>query len=225
VDLNLTVYTSSLFSATSAFPGIENSHDLVAAAFRLRPTQDEYFSDPVATSNHVYILAMATNTEPYIPAFEIVRDDVVAPAHAKAAAEALRNKAANLHRLFAEGLKQKESFMTLARQQILNVSTSGYFTAYSAPDALSTQEVFEELSSRNPGELADIIHLDDAYLIAHVVDRQPGSVDDINAVRTQMATSNFRRQGRIIFTEFQNYLLRSGGKTDTIPLPEPEDAQ
>lgn len=224
-DLNLTVLTSSLFNATAAFPGIENSHDLVATAFRLRPTQDEYFSDPVAAADHIYVMALATNTEPYVPAFETVRDDVVAPARTKAAADALKTKAANLHRLFAEGLKQKESFTAVARQQILNVSTSGYFTAYSAPDALSAPEVFEELSSRNPGELTDIIHLDDAYLIAHVVDRQPGSVDDINAVRTQMGTSNVRRQGRIIFTEFQNYLLRSGGKTDTIPAPEPEDAQ
>lgn len=224
-DQNLPVATSSLFAASGAFPGVGDSQDLVTAAFRLRPTADEYFSDPVTAKDHVYVLALATNTEPYVPAFDAVRNDVVAPARAKAAADALRAKAANLHHFFAEGMKQKESFMAIARQQVLNVSTSGYFTAYSAPDALSSSEVFEELSSRNPGELTDVIHLEDAYLIAHVLDRKPGSIDDINAVRTQMATSSIRRQGRIIFTEFQNYLLRSGGRTNNIPVPEPEDAQ
>lgn len=222
-DHGLPVSTSSLFDATSSFPGVKDSQDLVTAAFRLRPTPDEYFSDPVAAKDHVYILALATNTEPYIPAFDLVRNDVVPYARAKAAADALSAKAGKLHQVFAEGLKQKESFTAIARQQVLNVSTTGYFTAYSAPDAISSAEVFEELSSRNAGELTDVIQLQDGYMIARVVDRQPGSPDDVNAVRSQMGTGTARRQGRIIFTEFQNYLLRSAKRTDTVPNPLPEE--
>jgi hypothetical protein len=221
-DLGLPVQTSSLFDASVEFPGVADSRDLVTAAFRLRPTPDEYVSDAVTVKDRVYVLALATNTEPFIPAFEAVRKDVVAPARAKAVADATYAKAKNLHRLFSKGMQEKENFMALARQQVMNVSTSGYFTAYSAPEALSKQEVFEELSARNPGELTDIIHLEDSYLIAHVLDRTPGSVEDINAVRSQVGSGNARRQGRIIFTEFQNYLLRSGKQTDTAaPAPVP----
>jgi hypothetical protein len=221
-DFNLAVQTSSLFDAYVEFPGVNDSKDLVTAAFRLRPTPDEYVSDAVTVKDRVYVLALATNTEPYIPAFDVVRNAVVAPARAKAIADATHAKAKNLHQLFSKGIQAKENFMALARQQVMNVSTSGYFTAYSAPDALSKQEVFEELATRNPGELTDIIHVDDSYLIAHILDRAPGSIEDINAIRTQMGTGNARRQGRIIFSEFQNYLLRTGKQTDTAtPAPVP----
>lgn len=221
-DFALAIQTSSLFDANVEFPGIADSRDLVTAAFRLRPTPYEYVSDAVTVKDRVYVLALATNTEPYIPAFEVVRKEVVAPARAKAVADATYAKAKNLHQLFSKGVQEKENFMALARQQVMNVSTSGYFTAYSAPETLSKQEVFEELATRNPGELTDIIHVDDSYLIAYVLDRAPGSIEDINAIRTQMGTSNARRQGRILFTEFQNYLLRTGKQTDTAaPAPVP----
>jgi peptidyl-prolyl cis-trans isomerase D len=222
-DLGLTVLTSALFDASSEFPGLDDSQDLVTSAFRLSPTPDEYVNDAVTTKDHVYVLALATNTEPYLPSFETVKKDVVAPARAKAVSDAISAKAKSMHRSFSDGLARKESFMAIARQQMLNVSTSDYFTAYSAPEALSKQEIFEELSNHNPGELTEIIPVDESYMISYLLDRAPGSVEDINAVRTQLGTSNSRRLGRIIFTEFQNYLLQTGKKTDSTVLATPAD--
>ncbi len=221
--LNLPVYTSTLFDSVSGFPGVTGSEDLVTAAFRLRPTPDEYFSDAVVAGDAVYVLALSTNTDPYIPAFEAVRDAVRAPAQRKAVADAVKARADALRQAFAAGLKQKESFAALARLQVMNVATTGYFSAYTAPDALSTPEVLEELSVCNAGELTSVIPLEQQYIIAYVVDRKPGQDEDIQAARGQILSGNVRRRGRVVFTEFQDYLLRSGRKTDPAAVPEPEE--
>lgn len=222
-NLGLAVYTSALFDAASDFPGVTGSEDLVTAAFRLRPVPDECFSDAVAAGDSVYVLSLATNTEPYVPPFDAVRDAVKAPAYRKALADAVKARADSIHGAFAAGLKQKESFAALARQQILNVSTTGYFSAYTAPETIGTPEVLEELSVCNAGELTGVIPHGEEYLVAYLVDRKPGQEEDVNAARSQILAGSARRRGRVLFTEFQNYLLRAGRKTGAAELPEPAD--
>lgn len=223
-SMNLQIYTSGLFAADADFPGVTGSVNLVTAAFRLRQTPDEYFSDAVVAGDAVYVLALATNTEPYIPAYEEIRNQVVPSARRKAVADAIQAKAASLHKKFTSGLKNKEGFAKLARQDAMNVSTTGYFSAYTASAAIATPEVLEELSVTNPGELTEVIALDHEYLIAYVVDRRAGTEEDIQAARMQIISGSSRRRGRTLFTEMQNHLLLTGRKS-AAPIPTEEDKE
>lgn len=213
------VSTSALFAANEQFPGLTNGEDLVSAAFRLRPNADDYFSDAIVAQDSAYVMALVTNTDPYIPSYDIVRKDVVPLARQQALAKAVYARAEALHETFSKGLKQKSSFAAIARQQVMNVSTTGYFSAFTAPEIMGSSEILEELAACNAGELAAVIPLADSYMIAHLIDRQPGQTEDINTAHSQVLASSTRRRGRTLFTEFQEYLLRTGRKTDTMVVP------
>ena len=214
-DLHLPVKTTDLFSAEGPALGIrDDDYDFIAAAFKLRGTPDDYFSDPIAGKDFVRVLALSTNAESYVPAFEDVKAKVQPFALRQAMEEALTKTAASIRAKFQEGLNQKEHFAALAKQQAMNVHTTGFFSAYSAPEALSSPEVLEDLTLLGRGELSNVIPATNGYLIAYIKDRKPASEDEAGVVRSQLGRGIVRRRARILFSEWEDRLLKAGRKTD-----------
>ena len=211
----LTIHKTGLFDAETELPGIDAGLAFNAAAFRLRPTADESFSDAIAGSNHVYLMSLTTNTEAYIPEFTAVREKVRPLATAKASLDALFKKGQDLHNYFESGLAKKQSFATLARQKALNVSTSELFSANSAPDALSSSEILNDITVRNAGELSDVLPGTSGFMIAYVVERRPAGEEELSTIQNQVVMNVIRRRARIVFGDWENSLVSGNRKVDT----------
>ena len=213
-EFKLGVTTTALFSAEGPALGTADDDDFIPAAFKLRATPDEYFSDPVAGKNFVRVLALSTNADAYVPAFEDVKAKVEPFARNQAIEDALAKTADSTRKKFQEGLNQKEKFAALAKQQTMNVHTTGYFSAYTAPDALSSPQILEDLTLLGRGELSPVIAATNGYMIAYIKDRKPASEDEASVVRSQLGRGLVRRRARILFSDWEESLLKTGRKTD-----------
>jgi hypothetical protein len=216
----LPIFKTELFDAGSDIPGIDADLAFNKAAFRLRPTAEECFSDAVPGKEYAYLMTLGTNTEAYVPAFEVVKNEVESLALAEALEAALAKKAQDIHASIKAGLAKKQSFSDLAREKALNVSTSALFSVNSAPDALSSSETLNDITLRNAGELSDVVRGTDGLMIAYVVERRPAAEDELSTIQNQVATSVIRRRARILFGEWQNWMVSGDRKKDTQPPVE-----
>lgn len=221
----LTVRTTGLFDEQAEVKDVDAGPAFNKAAFRLRPTPDEYFSDSIAGDAHVYLLALSTNTDAYIPAFEAVRDEVKPHALRKARHDALERKATALHEFLQKGLAAQQPLKALAKQMALNVSTAVTFNVYAAPEALNAPDILEDLTSRNAGEITDPIPTADGFLIAHVVERKAAGPEELATVQQQAAMSAIRRRARLLFGDWENSLVGGNRRKDAQPAAGTEDAE
>lgn len=223
---NLTIHHSGLFDINTPVKDIDAGLPLNEAAFKLRQTPDEYFSSAVIGKDHVYLLALSTNTEAYIPDFTEVRDQLKPLAHAKAVQTAIDQHAAGLHKFFQTGLDNKRSFTELAGEKSLNVTTTEYFSASAAPDTLSSSEILADLTLRNPGELSEVLPGTSGLLIAYIIDRRPAGQAELASIQNQIQMNVTRRRARIIFNEWEKSLVAGDRMKDKFKFEAlPETAQ
>jgi hypothetical protein len=221
----LTVKTTGLFDAYAEVKDVDAGPAFNQAAFRLRPSPDEYFSDAIVGAAHVYLLALSTNTDAYIPAFEAVHDEVKPHALGKARRDALARKADALHEAFRKGLAARQTFESLALQGALNVSTTVTFTVHTAPEALNTPDILEEITSRNSGDITDPIPTADGFLIAYIVERRAASPEEMATVQQQVAMSSIRRRARLLFGDWERSLVGGKRRQDLRPAATAEDGE
>lgn len=221
--VNYAIHNSPLFAREDMVPGIDAGLAFNVAAFRLRPAADECFSDAIAGSNHVYLMTLATNTEAYLPEFDTIKDEIRPHATAKATYDALEKKAGELRDFFKAGLTKRQSFADLAAAKAMNVSTTALFTASSAPDALSSQDILRDITARNAGELSEVLPGPNSLILAYVVERKPAGEEELSTVQQQVAMNVTRRRGRILFGEWQRSLVSGGRKLDHTPVDEKAD--
>jgi peptidyl-prolyl cis-trans isomerase D len=216
----LTVRTTGLFDAQNGPPGEFFGPDFVEAAFRLRPTPDEYFSDVVTGLDHVYVLALRTNTEARLPDLADIKDQVRPFALEEAREARLMKLAGEARDRLDAGLKAGKSFKAAAAAEAMNVVTTELFSVYSAPEALSGGGILEDITSHDSGELTGILTGTNALIIAYVAERKPATIDEGATVRAQLGMNITRRRARALFTEWENDLIRHG-KKDGVGRAEP----
>mgnify|MGYP001087428009 CR=1 FL=1 len=86
-----------------------------------------------------------------------------------------------------------------------------------------TREILEEITSRNAKELAEPVAGTNGLVIAYVAERLPATAEEAGAVRAQLNMNLSRRRTRILFGEWQGFLLHAGKfKPRTAPAPAPE---
>jgi len=215
----LPILESGLFDANTPVPGIDATLTFNEAAFRLRPSADEYFSTAIPGKNHAYLLALSTNTDAYIPAFEEVKKQVEPLALSHAIQSTLDKHASDLHQFFQTGLNSNRSFAALAKEKSMNVSTTEYFSASAAPDALSSSEILSDITLHNPGELSEILPGTSGLMIAYIVDRRPAGQSELSTIQNQVMMNTIRRRARIIFNDWEKSLV-SGDRMKDKYKPE-----
>lgn len=206
----LTVHATGLFDAQDGPAGLKVSPAFIEAAFRLRPTPDECFSDAVVESNAVYVLNLLTNTEARLPELAEVRDTVLPLAKEKARQDKLSKKAAELRERLAADLKSGQTFKAAAQAASMNVATTEVFTVYTAPEVLNAAETLEEITSKDTGELTDVLTTTNGLVIAYIAERKAASADESAAVKAQIGMNITRRRARTLFGEWQESLIRKG---------------
>ncbi len=208
----LTVHATEPFDAVKGPTELRAGSAFTEAAFRLRPTPDEYFSDAVASSNCVYVLGLLTNSEARVPEFAEVKAKVIPLAREQAKADRLAKQAAELRDRLAAELKAGKSFKAAAEAESLNVSTSGVFSVYTAPESLSTESILEDITARGSGELTHVLEGTNGLIVAYVVNRRPATADESSTVKSQMGANITRRRARTLFSEYEDALIRAGKK-------------
>jgi len=222
----LTILESGLFDANTPVPGIDAGLTFNEAAFRLRSTADEYFSTAIPGKHHVYLMALSTNTDAYIPAFDEVKAQVKPLALTHAIQAAMEKRATDIHQFLQTGLNNKRSFASLAKEKSMNVSTTEYFAASAAPDVLSSSEILGEITLHNPGELSEVLPGTSGLMIAYVVDRRPAGQAELASIQNQVLMNVTRRRARIVFNDWEKSLV-SGNRMQDKYKPEdiPESDQ
>jgi peptidyl-prolyl cis-trans isomerase D len=224
----LPILTTPLFDISTPIRGIDASLAFNEAAFRLRPGAEDYFSAAIPGEKYSYLMALNTNVESYIPEFEAVKNEVQPLAQAKAVQSALDKKAADIHQFIQTGLNNKRSFASLAKEKSMNVSTTEYFAASAAPDALSSSEILGDITLRNPGELSEVLPGTSGLLIAYIVDRRPAGQSELGTIQNQVLMNITRRRARVMFNEWEKSLVSGNRMVDKYKnedVPETTDEE
>ncbi len=219
------VHTSGLFSKEGPLPVEDADTSFAEAAFRLRPTPEEYFSDALTGSNAVYVLALAERRESHVPPFEAVAEKARART-AKAAETAWR--AEQMERLFAavrDRLASGGTFEDAAKAEGLAVSTTAPFSIYTAPGELDDRDALLEIASRNAGELTRPLQATNGLWLAYVAERKPAEPDAAAVVRSQVQAMLARRRVGLLFSEWERGLLDRMGLRAEMPATAEEESE
>jgi hypothetical protein len=203
----LPILESGLFDALNPVSTIDAGLAFNEAAFRLRPASDEYFSMAIPGKNYAYLMALTTNTDAFIPEFADVKEKVQPLALSHAIQSEIEKRATEIHQFFQTGLNNKRSFASLAKEKTMNVSTTEFFSASAAPDALSSSEILGDITLRNPGELSEVLPGTSGLMIAYIVDRRPAGQAELGSIQNQIMMNTIRRRARIIFNDWEKSLV------------------
>jgi hypothetical protein len=110
----------------------------------------------------------------------------------------------------------------------MNVSTTEYFAASAAPDALSSSEILGDITLRNPGELSEVLPGTSGLLIAYIVDRRPAGQSELGTIQNQVLMNITRRRARVMFNEWEKSLVSGNRMVDKYKnedVPETTDEE
>jgi len=220
------IRTAGPFAENEPVEGVDAGLDFNRAAFALRKTSDEYFSDAIAGSNTVYVLALTERTESRVPEFEEVAKDALEAARRQAISEAITKKAQAVREVALTAKEAKGlTFSDAAQSFKLEPVHVGPF---SLTDGLEETNEYNEALLKtvlqlNQGEVSEPVAAEDAVLVIHVAKRGPGDAAGLEPMRDQIVDSIRRQRGRTLFGEWESYLLRKGQLEDRMQVPDEEE--
>ncbi len=204
------------FALEDEVPGIDAGPIFNHAAFNLTSAPDEYFSDAVVGSNHVYVLALAEKLPARAPEFDEVADKVMAAALESALAENLSKKANEIREAAIQAIDEGKPFEQALTPYSLQSVTMTNFTAAEASELTHDyiDIILRGILPRNQGEVTDLLSTDDAVVIAYVAKRVPSTDVTAGAMKQQIEQTVKRQRARILFEDYQDYLLRQAKFVD-----------
>ena len=213
------VKTAGPFGLRDEVPGIDAGDAFNAAAFALKPNPEEYFSDAVVGSNFVYVIGLEERLDPRVPTFEEVEETAMKAATQNAKSEALTRTAQKLREAAMQAVADGKTFASAVEPFGLEVMKTGEFTV---ADGMETNEYSEMLIRgilpRNQGEVSDILPTEDgSALIAYIVKRTAGDPSALPSVAPQIRDTVRQQRTRILFQEWEKYLLAKAGFQDLLP--------
>lgn len=221
-NLGLTVTALAPFAATDEVPGYDDAPLFKRTAFELTPGPETYFSDPVAGSNAVHVLALREQIAARVPAFEEVKDEVLERARAEAITEALSKKTEAIRNDVITGLTQNISFADTLAFHGLKVSTTETFSASTGlPENEELGSVIVgAVMTLNQGEVSDATPVEGGLLLVHVKTRASGEAVTLDAIRPQLLETIRRQSGRLYFDAWQKHLLQKANFQDNRPAAD-----
>ena len=160
------------------------------AAFRLSATDPaQSFSFSVPGTNAVYVMQLHEAAEEYLPDFEDVRGEALALARQFAEEEALQEYVTGVHARLRQRLRDGESFAAAAEAENLIVTEMKPFTLYDADprEIPFFGDLAPELLPLVTGEMTPPVSTVEGSVIAYVMNREPGSVQERLALKPDIA--------------------------------------
>ena len=231
------------FTLDDHVPGIDAGLMFNRAAFNLNMAAEESFSDAVVGSNYVYVIALDEKIPARVPEFDEVADKVMVAARENALAETLSKKANEIREASVKAIDKGETFAKALSAYDLKPVAMKEFTATEASEMTNDyiSVILRGILPRNQGEVTDLLSTDDAVVIAYVEKRTPGSAAALDSLKQQIEETVKRQRVRIMFEDFQDYLLKQAqfedrmkavaaaeegmDETNDVPSEEPEPPQ
>ena len=76
----------------------------------------------------------------------------------------------------------------------------------------------------NQGEVSELLPAHDSVLVAHVIARKPGDPTTLESLKEQIISSIRRQNGRYVFDDLQQYLLKQA-HFEAKEIPREKDAE
>lgn len=189
-EQGMNVYTSELFNATEAIPGIDAGSEFNRAAFELDPADPATsYSRTVIGNNAVYVMAWHTNRPSFLQPFEDVKELATELTTRELEQEAFETRLNEIHEKLAEAIKQGDEFKSTATEMGFPVTNVGPFSVYSADpeDIPFFSDIAPAVLPMHTGELTAPIALADESLIVYVATREPGDPAEAEAIKPDIS--------------------------------------
>ena len=196
-------------------------------AFALRKTPDEYFSDAIIGSNNVYVIALEEKIPARVPEYKEVAGEVMAAATENAIADALAKKAPDVRDAITKALAKDKTFASALKPFKLKAEKLEKFSATSRD---VTNDYFDVIVSgiltHNEGEVTDVLPTENGeVLVAYVAKRTPGSTAGMDTLKPQIIETIKRQRMRLLYDEWQDYLLKEAGFEEKVADDVIEDEE
>lgn len=219
---HLGVSTTALFTINEALPLLEVDQEFNRTAFNLIQDDPELsFSDAVAGSNAVYVLAAEQRLESRVPAFDEIAATVTPEAERAARQEAFLAWSQELHEKLTKAVSTNHPFASVAGAMGYQVATTGPFTVF---ESLNTnlfdnaRILVPNIAELDRGELSGVIPAATNAYIAFMADRLPGNPNMVQGLRPQMQNTLQEYHGGLAFREYGDYLLKAANFEDFQPV-------
>ncbi len=222
-----TILNAGPFGLGDEVEGIEDSDAFTTAAFRLNPNPEEYFSDAIAASNTVYVLALVEKIAPRIPAYEEVAQLAMDLARETALNEALAKKAQDLREAVLKGIEAGGDFKSAVKPFKLVPQRMNDFSVSTGLEETNDYSavIIRGVISHNQGEVTELLTAPDAVLLAYVAKRTPGDQSMFPEMRAQLSESMKRQRSQALFEEWKKHLLVAGKFEDRQAAPVAEETE
>ena len=206
------------FAVEDEVPGVDAGLMFNHAAFNLTMAPDEYFSDAVIGSNFVYVIALDEKIDARVPEFDEVADKVLIAARENALAETLSKKANEIREASIKAIDKGETFAQALSAYDMKPVTMKEFTATEASELTNDyiDVILRGILPRNQGEVTDLLSTEDSVVIAYIEKRTPGSEAALDSLKPQIEETVKRQRARILFEDFQDYLLKQAKFEDRV---------
>lgn len=215
---NLTIQTTDLFAAGDDIPGIQNDWEFAQAAFRLNTNDlDRMVSDPVTSSNMVYVLSLAKSVDSQMQEFSDVRGKAMDLARTNALVKTFIKRAKRSRDGLADAVRAGKMFSAAAAEMGLGSPTIVTFTVYEAMQT-NTFENAERFIPRvawlQTNEISDLVSVPGGFMIGCLTQREPSDFGTAESFRPQLLSTIENYRGGTLFDEWAGSLLREGGFED-----------
>jgi hypothetical protein len=226
------------FGLEDEVPDIDAERLFNHTAFNLNMSKDEYFSDAIVGRNYVYVIALDEKISARVPSFDEVADKAMVAARENALAENLSKKANEIREAAIKAIDKGDTFEQALSAYNLKPIKLKEFTAMEVSGKTNDyiDIILRGILPRNQGEVTDLLPADDTVVIAYLDKRTPGSSSALDTLKKQIEETVKRQRARILFEDFQDYLLKQAkfedrlkaaaadedGAADTNQAPEEE---
>ena len=217
----LPIQTSEYFTVNEPVPGLAAGLAFNESAFALDANDPErYFSDPVIGDEAVFVLIAQDRIEAHDPEFEIVREDVIAPATSNAVRLAAMERAVEVRDAAVASLADGTGFAGAVASFGLNVVTTSPFSVYIGM-ASNEQEyasaIVPTVITLVKGDVSEPLGVPDGALLVYLAGRSTGDFTLVQGLRPQLLTTVNQYRASRLFEDWTEYLLREAEHRDLRP--------
>ena len=191
------------FSLNAILENIDNTAPFTTAAFNLDLTPNQYYSDPVVGSDHIYVIALKERLPAYIPNFEEVADTALKLAQDQAEENAydtfVNDKIEEIESLISEG----KSFKEAIKSARLSSETLKPYNSQIPLEHPKAAILMEQTYLLDSGQLAPPIQTEEGVLIACVSLRDIANTNELSNQKDRIQASLIQQKRANLISSWQ----------------------
>ena len=213
------------FTLVDPVKGIDPTAPFQRAAFALENDETHYYSDPVVGRDYVYVISLKKKFDSFLPAFDVVREDVIESAKIVAAEKAYVEKAEQVHGEIRNALKAGTPFADAIDKYNLKMEKTGPFDFSTPLEDDLEQQVKGAAILYGQGDLTDLIATANEYLVAYVAEKVPGNeAATLPGMRSELVENLDREKAVRLIAAWQDALLEEAGFEDLLSRDDEDES-